>query len=160
MFGVSFLSCDADVRTGGTYRFVFSHASSEQPMSFFGRYVEVTPHSRLVWTNDEGDEGGAVTTVTSKKEVARRSSLYTNSIPQKKPSTMQSPLGVQVGQASSSRNWTSFSSPWERAWDGHEVIDLSVGCPAMSGRPTSLGSSTMISLIESLQDSPLVKRDA
>jgi uncharacterized protein YndB with AHSA1/START domain len=33
-------------------------------MSFFGRYVEVTPHSRLVWTNDEGDEGGAVTTVT------------------------------------------------------------------------------------------------
>ena len=33
-------------------------------MSFFGRYVEVIPHSRLVWTNDEGDEGGAVTTVT------------------------------------------------------------------------------------------------
>ena len=63
-FGVSFLSCEADVRPGGTYRFVFSHASSEQPMSFFGRYVEVTPHSRLVWTNDEGDEGGAVTTVT------------------------------------------------------------------------------------------------
>src|SRR6516162_7877022 len=62
--GVSFLSCEADVRTGGTYRFVFSHASLEQPMSFFGRYVEVTPHSRLVWTNDEGDEGGAVTTVT------------------------------------------------------------------------------------------------
>src|SRR6478672_11723809 len=62
--GLSFLSCEADVRTGGTYRFVFSHASSEQPMSFFGRYVEVTPHSRLVWTNDEGEEGGAVTTVT------------------------------------------------------------------------------------------------
>jgi uncharacterized protein YndB with AHSA1/START domain len=33
-------------------------------MEFFGRYVEVTPHSRLVWTNDEGDEDGAVTTVT------------------------------------------------------------------------------------------------
>ena len=63
-FGMSFLSCEADVRTGGTYRFVFRHASSEQPMSFFGRYIEVTPHSRLVWTNDEGDEGGAVTTVT------------------------------------------------------------------------------------------------
>jgi uncharacterized protein YndB with AHSA1/START domain len=63
-FGVSFLSCEADVRTGGTYRFVFSHPSSEQPMSFFGRYVEVTPPSRLVWTNDEGDENGAVTTVT------------------------------------------------------------------------------------------------
>jgi len=62
--GISFLSCETDVRTGGTYRFVFGHASSEQPMAFFGRYIEVTPHSRLVWTNDEGGEGGAVTTVT------------------------------------------------------------------------------------------------
>ena len=33
-------------------------------MPFFGRYVEVTPDSRLVWTNDEGDEDGPVTTVT------------------------------------------------------------------------------------------------
>jgi uncharacterized protein YndB with AHSA1/START domain len=33
-------------------------------MAFFGRYIEVTPHSRLVWTNDEGGEGGAITTVT------------------------------------------------------------------------------------------------
>jgi uncharacterized protein YndB with AHSA1/START domain len=63
-FGVSFLSCEADARTGGRYRFVFGHAASEQPMEFFGRYIEVTPHSRLVWTNDEGREGGAVTTVT------------------------------------------------------------------------------------------------
>src|SRR3954453_3956371 len=63
-FGVSFLWCEADARTGGTYRFVFSHPASEQPMAFFGRYIEVTPHSRLVWTNDEGGEGGAVTTVT------------------------------------------------------------------------------------------------
>ena len=62
--GMSFLSCEAHVRTGGTYRFVFSHPASEQPMSFFGRYLEVTPHSRLVWTNDEDAEGGAVTTVT------------------------------------------------------------------------------------------------
>ena len=42
-FGASFLSCEADVRTEGMYRFVFSHPSSEQPMPFFGRYVEVTP---------------------------------------------------------------------------------------------------------------------
>jgi uncharacterized protein YndB with AHSA1/START domain len=61
-FGISFLSCEADVHTGGTYRFVFGHASPEQPMAFFGRYIEVTPHSRLVWTNDENDDG-AVTTV-------------------------------------------------------------------------------------------------
>jgi uncharacterized protein YndB with AHSA1/START domain len=63
-FGVSFLACEADVRTGGTYRFVFGHASSQQPMEFFGRYLEVTPYSRLVWTNDEDGAGGAVTTVT------------------------------------------------------------------------------------------------
>ena len=63
-FGVSFISCEADVRAGGTYRFVFGHPASDQPMEFFGRYIEVTPHSRIVWTNDEGGEGGAVTTVT------------------------------------------------------------------------------------------------
>jgi uncharacterized protein YndB with AHSA1/START domain len=63
-FGVSFISCEADVRTGGTYRFVMGHPSSEQPMAFFGKYIEVKPYSRLVWTNDEGAEGGAVTTVT------------------------------------------------------------------------------------------------
>jgi uncharacterized protein YndB with AHSA1/START domain len=63
-FGLTFLSCEADVRTGGTYRFVFGHAASEQPMAFFGRYIEVTPPSRIVWTNEEGGEGGSVTTVT------------------------------------------------------------------------------------------------
>jgi len=62
-FGISFLSCEADVRTGGTYRFVFGCASSDQPMAFFGRYLDVTPPSRLVWTNDEGSEC-PVTTVT------------------------------------------------------------------------------------------------
>ena len=63
-FGASFLSCETDARTGGKYRFVFSHPSLEQPMSLFGKYTEVTPDSLLVWTNDEGDEDGPVTTVT------------------------------------------------------------------------------------------------
>ncbi len=63
-FGISFLSCEADARTGGAYRFVFGHPSSKEPMTFFGRYIEVTPNARLVWTNDEGGETGAVTTVT------------------------------------------------------------------------------------------------
>jgi uncharacterized protein YndB with AHSA1/START domain len=60
--GMSLLSCEADVRVGGRYRFVFSQDASE-PMAFHGRYLEVTPHSRLVWTNEESDDG-AVTTVT------------------------------------------------------------------------------------------------
>ena len=60
---VSLLSCELDVRVGGRYRLVFGHGDSK-PMEFHGRYIEVTPPSRLVWTNDEGDDGGAVTTVT------------------------------------------------------------------------------------------------
>jgi uncharacterized protein YndB with AHSA1/START domain len=61
--GVTMISCEMDIRTGGTYRLVFGHPSSAQPMAFFGRYIEVTPHSRMVWTNDESADG-AVTTVT------------------------------------------------------------------------------------------------
>jgi uncharacterized protein YndB with AHSA1/START domain len=61
---MSLLSCDMDVRVGGKYRLVFRHEASPKPMEFFGDYIEVTPHSRLVWTNDEGDEGVTVTTVT------------------------------------------------------------------------------------------------
>ena len=61
--GVSLLSCEADVRVGGRYRLVFDNDASK-PMEFYGRYIEVTPHSRLVWTNDEGGDGGPVTTVT------------------------------------------------------------------------------------------------
>jgi len=62
-FGMSFVSCEADVRTGGTYRFVFSHPDFEQPMAFFGTYTEVTPNSRIVWTNDESADG-PISTVT------------------------------------------------------------------------------------------------
>jgi uncharacterized protein YndB with AHSA1/START domain len=61
--GMSLLSCEMDVRVGGGYRLVFGTEDSEG-MAFFGRYIEVTPHSRLVWTNEEGDGGEAVTTVT------------------------------------------------------------------------------------------------
>jgi uncharacterized protein YndB with AHSA1/START domain len=64
-FGVTLVSCEADVRAGGQYRFVFSHSGSE--MAFFGTYLEVTPPSRLVWTNDEGD-GQVVTTVTFEEQ--------------------------------------------------------------------------------------------
>ena len=53
-------SCEMDVRVGGNYRLEFE----PDGMAFFGTYLEVTPHSRLVWTNEEGGEGGPVTTVT------------------------------------------------------------------------------------------------
>ena len=59
---VPLLSCEMDVRVGGKYRFVFGHDASES-MAFFGRYIEATPFSRLVWTNEESDDS-SVTTVT------------------------------------------------------------------------------------------------
>jgi uncharacterized protein YndB with AHSA1/START domain len=67
-FPISLLSCELDVRVGGGYRLVFGHEGST--MEFFGRYLEVTPPSRLVWTNDEGD-GETVTTVTFEDEDGR-----------------------------------------------------------------------------------------
>lgn len=61
---ITLVSCELDVRVGGTYRLVFGVNDSDQQMAFFGRYLEVVLNERIVWTNEEGDEGGAVTTVT------------------------------------------------------------------------------------------------
>src|SRR5688572_1609848 len=68
--GCSLLSCEADVRVGGSYRLVFSFQGSE-PMAFFGTYREVTPHSRLVWTNDEAGDAGQVSTVTFEEKAGK-----------------------------------------------------------------------------------------
>jgi uncharacterized protein YndB with AHSA1/START domain len=67
--GMSLVSCEMDVRVGGTYRLVFATDTSPS-MEFFGKYIEVTPGSRLVWTNDEA-EAGAVTTVTFEEQDGR-----------------------------------------------------------------------------------------
>jgi uncharacterized protein YndB with AHSA1/START domain len=68
--GMSLVSCDMDIRTGGTYRLVFRHPDFDQPMAFFGTYNEVTPHKRIVWTNQESDQG-AVTTVTFEENAGK-----------------------------------------------------------------------------------------
>jgi uncharacterized protein YndB with AHSA1/START domain len=67
--GMTLLSCEADVRVGGSYRFEIGQEASK-PMAFFGRYIEVTPPSRLVWTNDESGDG-AVTTVTFEEKAGK-----------------------------------------------------------------------------------------
>lgn len=64
--GMTLLSCEVDARVGGTYRLVFD--AVPEPAAFFGTYVEVKPYSRLAWTNDEGGEGGSVTTVTFEEQ--------------------------------------------------------------------------------------------
>src|SRR4051812_43777600 len=61
--GMSLLSCEMDVRVGGKYRFVFGEG-----MEFFGRYIEVTPYSRIAWTNEEGGQDASVTTVTFEEQ--------------------------------------------------------------------------------------------
>jgi uncharacterized protein YndB with AHSA1/START domain len=70
-FGISFVSCEADVRVGGTYRFVFSHPAAPEPMAFFGKYLEVQPEARLVWTNEEGGAAGPITTVTFEERAGK-----------------------------------------------------------------------------------------
>lgn len=63
-FGLQLLSCELDVRIGGTYRLVFSHPASSEPMAFHGRYLEVVTPSRIVWTNEEEHGDGQLSTVT------------------------------------------------------------------------------------------------
>lgn len=64
--GMTLVSCEMDVRTGGKYRLGFGDG-----MDFFGRYLEVTPHSRLVWINEESGDAGSVTTVTFEEKDGR-----------------------------------------------------------------------------------------
>ena len=61
-YGLNLVGCEMGVRVGGEYRLTFLHEGST--MEFFGTYLEVTPDSRLIWTNDEGEAGQTVTTVT------------------------------------------------------------------------------------------------
>jgi len=61
--GLTLLSCEQDIRVGGKYKLVFRHPAAPEPVAFFGTYKEVTPNTRLVWTNEENG-GGQVTTVT------------------------------------------------------------------------------------------------
>jgi uncharacterized protein YndB with AHSA1/START domain len=61
--GVPLRACEMDVRTGGGYRLEFG-LDAANAMAFYGKYLEVTPPSRIVWTNEESGDEGAVTTVT------------------------------------------------------------------------------------------------
>ena len=93
--GVSLLSCEADVRVGGRYRFEFGHEASK-PMAFFGKYLEVVPHSRLVWTNDESDDG-AVTTVTFEEKRGKTLLVMHELYPSKEALDGAIASGVEAG---------------------------------------------------------------
>lgn len=77
-FGMTLYDCEMDARTGGTYRLNFGEG-----MDFYGRYLEVVPPSRIVWTNEEGGEGGSVTTVTFEEQDGRTLLVMTEVFPSK-----------------------------------------------------------------------------
>ena len=79
--GMTLLSCEVDARVGGKYRLVFDH--SPEPVAFFGTYVEVRPHARLAWTNEEGGEEGPVTTVTFEEKGGKTLVILRESHPSK-----------------------------------------------------------------------------
>lgn len=79
-FGLTLLSCEMDVRVGGGYRLVF--AGHPDPIAFFGKYLEVTPHSRLAWSNDESPEG-SITTVTFEESGDKTLVVVTDLYPSK-----------------------------------------------------------------------------
>src|SRR5579863_8042609 len=79
--GITLLSCEADVRVGGKYRFELGLGGSKS-MAFFGRYLEVTPPSRLVWTNEESDDG-AVTTVSFEEKDGKTQLVMRENYPSK-----------------------------------------------------------------------------
>jgi uncharacterized protein YndB with AHSA1/START domain len=80
--GMTVVSCEMDVRTGGTYRLEIAHPASDQPMAFFGKYLDVIPNARIVWTNEEA-EGGAVTTVTFEEKNGKTELTLTERYPTK-----------------------------------------------------------------------------
>jgi len=79
--GLVLLSVEQDVRVGGGYRLVFDLGDSKT-MAFFGTYLEVTPPTRLSWTNEEGDEG-AVTTVTLEEKEGQTHLTFSEVYPTK-----------------------------------------------------------------------------
>ena len=80
--GMTLLSCEVDARVGGSYRLAFDVGGPE-PVAFFGTYLEVKPYSRLTWTNDEGGEGGPVTTVTFEEKGGKTLVVLRESYPSK-----------------------------------------------------------------------------
>ena len=71
--GVTLFSCEAEVRVGGKYRYVFGRDPA-QSMAFSGVYRELVPHSRIVFTQvfePMASVGEAVITITLEEHVGK-----------------------------------------------------------------------------------------
>jgi uncharacterized protein YndB with AHSA1/START domain len=80
--GMTLRSCELDVRTGGKYRLVFGDDPAN-PMAFFGKYLDVVPNQRIVWTNEESGADGSVTTVTFEEKNGRTTLVLSELYPTK-----------------------------------------------------------------------------
>jgi uncharacterized protein YndB with AHSA1/START domain len=95
--GMTLLSCEVDARTGGTYRLVFDQGASE-PMAFYGKYLEVTPPSRLVWTNEEGGPDAVVVTTVTFEDRGGKTLLVVHELhPSKEALDVHSSFGAEAG---------------------------------------------------------------
>ena len=94
--GISLLSCDLDARVGGAYRLVFEFGGS-QTMAFFGRYIDVVPLSRLVWTNEEDADGGPVTTLTFEERGDKTLLVLRELYPSKEALDAAIAQGIEMG---------------------------------------------------------------
>ena len=101
--GLTLLSCELDVRVGGAYRLVFRHPAAPEPMAFHGRYLEVTPPSRLVWTNEEAGGNGQITTVTLEERAGQTLLVVHDLYPSKEA------LDEDIGSGSMSWNDETFN---------------------------------------------------
>lgn len=127
--GLTLLSCELDVRVGGTYRLVFKHPAAPEGLAFHGRYLEVTPHSRLVWTNEEAGGNGQVTTVTFEEKAGKTLLSCTTNIPRRKRSMKRLPPGARVVTwKRPSINSTSCLPHGVRAWGGRDVVMQEAVC--------------------------------
>jgi uncharacterized protein YndB with AHSA1/START domain len=93
--GITMLSCEVDARAGGKYRFVFGN-DSMKPMAFFGKYIEVTPHARFVWTNEE-EVNGSVTTATFEERSGKTLVVVSELYPSKEALDAAVATGMEAG---------------------------------------------------------------
>ena len=100
--GMTMIACELDVRTGGGYRLVFQHPAMPEPMAFHGKYLEVTASSRIVWTNEESEGNGQVTTVTFEDKAGQTLLVVHDLYPSKEA------LDAELAAGSTSWNDESF----------------------------------------------------
>lgn len=80
--GMTLRSCRMDVRTGGKYHLVFGDDAANS-MAFFGKYMDVVPNQRIVWTNEESGADGSVTTVTFEEKNGKTTLVLSELYPTK-----------------------------------------------------------------------------